>query len=389
MRGHMGRDPKEEFFVRILLRAVTLGGVIAVMIAASSSVLAGEDGNRHAVFVETNGTTGNAILAYHRAGDGALTQVATYPTGGLGGAAVGAVVDPLASQGALAYDQNNGLLLAVNAGSNTVSVFAVDGDQLRLRQVVGSGGEFPASVAVHDRFAFVLNAGGDGSVYGYRIDGNRLHPIEGSSRILGLANGNPPFFLASPGQIGFTPDGNQLIVTTKKNGTIDVFNLSESGRPSAAPTVTASAGPVPFAFEFDEEGRLVVSEAGTSSVSSYNINDNGSLTVVDAGVRNGQAATCWVAAARGYFFVANAGSANLSGYAINSEGTLSLITGSQVAASTGGGPIDLAASNDGQFLYVESGGTGAVDEFRVNSDGTLVTIGVVAAVHGLEGIVAI
>jgi hypothetical protein len=30
-----------------------------------------------------------------------------------------------------------------------------------------------------------------------------------------------------------------------------------------------------------------------------------------------------------------------------------------------------------------------VDEFRVSSDGTLVAIGVVAAVHGLEGIVAI
>lgn len=55
----------------------------------------------------------------------------------------------------------------------------------------------------------------------------------------------------------------------------------------------------------------------------------------------------------------------------------------------GGGPIDLAASSDDQFLYVESGGTGTVDEFRVNSDGALVAIGVVAAAHGLEGIVAI
>jgi 6-phosphogluconolactonase (cycloisomerase 2 family) len=66
---------------------------------------------------------------------------------------------------------------------------------------------------------------------------------------------------------------------------------------------------------------------------------------------------------------ANAGSADFSGYTINSAGRLSLINGSQVAASTGGGPIDLAASNDGQYLYVESGGTGTVDEFRVNSDG--------------------
>jgi DNA-binding beta-propeller fold protein YncE len=375
--------------VRFLLRAATLGGVIAMLISASTSVFADSGGASHALFVETNGTTGNAILAYHRADDGTLTQVASYPTDGLGGAASGAVVDPLASQGALAYDSIHGLLLAVNAGSDSVSVFAADGDNLQLVQVVGSGGSFPASVAVSGDLAYVLNAGGDGSINGYRIAGGKLHPIEGSARALGLGNANPPFFLASPGQIGFTPDGGNLVVTTKKTGTIDVFNLSPNGRPSEGPTLTASAGPVPFAFAFDGAGRLIVTEAGSSSVTSYNINSDGSLAVVDASVGNHQAATCWVSVARGYFFVANAGSADLSGYAISSAGALSLIHGSQVAAGTGGGPIDLAASSGGQYLYVESGGTGTVDEFRVSSDGTLVAIGVVAAAHGLEGIVAI
>jgi len=363
--------------------------VIAMLISASSSVFAAGGGGSNAVFVETNGTTGNAILAYRRADDGTLTQVENYPTGGLGGAASGAAVDPLASQGALGYDSAHGLLLAVNAGSDSVSVFTVDGDTLQLQQVIGSGGFFPASIAVSGDLAYVLNAGGDGSINGYRIAGGKLHAIEGSTRALGLGNANPPFFLASPGQIGFTPDGGKLIVTTKKTGTIDVFNLASSGRPSDSPTVTASVGPVPFAFAFDAAGRLIVTEAGSSSVTSYNINSDGSLTVVDPSVGNHQAATCWVTAARGYFFVANAGSADLSGYAINSAGALSLINGSQVAATTGGGPIDLAASSDGQYLYVESGGTGTVDEFRVNIDGTLGAIGVVAAARGLEGIVAI
>lgn len=375
--------------MRLLVPAATLGGVIAMLISASTSAFANGGGASNAVFVETNGTTGNAILAYHRADDGNLTPAASYPTGGLGAAAKGAVVDPLASQGALAYDSGHGLLLAVNAGSDSVSVFAAAGDNLQLVQVVGSGGSFPASIAVSGDLAYVLDAGGDGGINGYRIAGGKLHPIEGSSRALGLGNATPPFFLASPGQIGFTPDGGKLIVTTKKTGTIDVFDLSPNGRPSDAPTVTASVGPVPFAFAFDGAGRLIVTEAGTSSVTSYNINSDGSLTVVDASVGNHQAATCWVTSARGYFFVANAGSADLSGYAISSAGALSLINGSQVAASTGSGPIDLAASTDGQFLYVESGGTGTVDAFQVTSDGTLVAIGVVAAAHGLEGIVAI
>lgn len=63
----------------------------------------------------------------------------------------GSVVDHLASQGSLAFDQANGLLFAVNAGSNSISVFSVHRDELRLLQQVGSGGVFPVSVATSGR----------------------------------------------------------------------------------------------------------------------------------------------------------------------------------------------------------------------------------------------
>ena len=85
------------------------------------------------------------------------TQAGVYNTGGLGGQLEGSDVDHLASQGSLAYDRHDGLLFAVNAGSNTVSVFAVYGDKLALRQVIGSGGSFPVSIAVHDGVVYVLN----------------------------------------------------------------------------------------------------------------------------------------------------------------------------------------------------------------------------------------
>ena len=38
----------------------------------------------HAVFVQTDNTAGNQIVAYHRADDGTLTLAGTYATGGLG-----------------------------------------------------------------------------------------------------------------------------------------------------------------------------------------------------------------------------------------------------------------------------------------------------------------
>src|SRR5438552_16196201 len=102
------------------MAAATLGAPAALAQAAASG--AGAD---HAVFVQTDDPAGNSIVAYARHDDGTLTFAGTYATGGNGGRAAGAAVDPLASQGGLVYDANHALLLAPNAGSNTVSVFGV------------------------------------------------------------------------------------------------------------------------------------------------------------------------------------------------------------------------------------------------------------------------
>src|SRR4051794_37216692 len=155
------------------------------------------------VWVQTNEPTGNHVVVYDRGSDGRLTRAGTYATGGNGGVALpGTESDHLASQGSLVYDPVERLLVAVNAGSDSVSSFSVHGDELRLESVVASGGQFPASVTVHGKLVYVLNAGGAGVVQGFRSAGGRLVPLPESARTLGLANGDPPFFLTSPGQIG-------------------------------------------------------------------------------------------------------------------------------------------------------------------------------------------
>ena len=130
--------------------------VVAGAEAAPGPSFFGGAGN--VVFVQTDNTAGNQVVAYDRAPSGTLSLAGTYNTGGLGGELSGSVVDHLASQGSLTYDQQDNLLYAVNAGSNTVSVFSVQGDRLTLRQVVNSGGAFPVSVAVHGNVVSVLNA---------------------------------------------------------------------------------------------------------------------------------------------------------------------------------------------------------------------------------------
>ena len=364
--------------MRYLIRLVAVIAGVSTTLLGASAVLAHAVGPTagadHAVFVETNDPAGNSVVAYARHDDGTLTWVATYPTGGNGGRAAGAAVDPLASQSGLVIDAEHGLLFAPNAGSSTVSVFSVSGDTLHLNQVVASGGPFPASIGVHGDLAYVLDGGFAGYVQGYRIEGGTLHPIEGSLRSLGLGNGNPPAFLQSPGQVGFTPDGSHLVITMKGNGggSVDVYGVSADGRLSDTPAITAAGGNA-FAFVFDPAGRLVIVNAAFGNLSTYTVNGDGTLTLVSAGASSGQKGACWVTAAGANYYTGNTGSASLSDFGIDSSGSVTLK--SSLAATGIPGAIDMAASSDGHFLYAQSGGSGTVQAFAVNGDGSLSLLG--------------
>ena len=334
----------------------------------------------------TDNTAGNAVVAYHRAPDGTLTLAGTYPTGGLGGVLAGSVVDHTASQGSLTYDQADGLLFAVNPGSNTVSVFTVHGDLLRLQQVVWSGGEFPVSVTVHGNHAYVLNAFDGGALYGYQINWGWLSGIPGSSRALGLGTTSASQFTATPGQAAFTPNGRALLVTTKATGDdIDVFAVHPDGTLSATPTVNAEPSDVPFDVAFDSAGHVLAAEAGPNAVATFSLAPSGVLTQL-AVADTGQAATCWIAGDGRYFYASNAGSGSVSGYAAGSSGGLTALGNT----TTDAGTVDATSAANGRFLYVQTGKAGIVDEFAVSAGGSLTPIGsvTVAGSAGGEGITA-
>ena len=354
-------------------------------LGAIASAAAADQPAGHVVFVQNDDPSGNAVIAYDRAADGTLTQAGIYPTGGLGGVLNGSVVDHLASQGGLALDAAHQLLFAVNAGSDTISVFTVHGSGLRLAQTLPAGGSFPASVAVSGNLAYVLDARNGGAVSGFRIDHQHVQPINGSTRALGLDAQATPEFTHTPGQVTFTPDGAHLVVTTKANGNdVDVFGVRPDGR-LGAPTVNALPGTVPFAATFDAAGHLVLAEAGTNAVATFSVDSAGSLTQLDY-VATGQAATCWIIGANDYFYVSNAGSGSLSELSASSGGALSSLG----QAATDAGTVDATVSSDGQFVYAQAGKAGIVDEYRVQPDGTLTQIGSVTVpdAAGGEGIVA-
>jgi 6-phosphogluconolactonase (cycloisomerase 2 family) len=381
----LGRNPMTQTSFRKRILATL--AVVAVC-SFSGLTTASADSRRpaspgHLVFAQTDNPAGNEIAVYDRSHDGTLAHVETVRTGGLGGRLEGAVVDPLASQGSLLYDPDHAMLFAVNAGSNSISVFTLRGTHLRLRQVLRSGGAFPVSLAQNGKLVYVLNAANAASIKGFALHGRRLDPIARSSRSLGLTPvTGPSQFVNTPGQVAFSPDGQHLLVTTKANcSSIDVFAVRHDGRPSSTFVANPSNTPVPFGIAFDRHHRLVVAEAATSALSTYRLNANSTVTPI-ASVTNGQAALCWVVDARGFAFGANTGSGTVTSYRPNGSG------GFTVASETpvDGGPIDMAASPNGRFLYVEAGGAGAIDALRINRDGSLTSIGSVTGLDGLEGI---
>jgi 6-phosphogluconolactonase (cycloisomerase 2 family) len=361
-----------------------VAGAVAVAAAAafSGTASAASSPTGGAVFVQTDAVGGNTIVAYDRD----LHQLATYRTGGLGGALTGAVVDHLASQGSLTLDQTHHLLYAVNAGSNTLTVFGVHGDRLTRLQVIASGGTFPVSVTTHGNTVYVLNARDGGSIQGFARVGSRLVKISGWHRALGLpVTTGDQEFTHTPGQVAFTPDGTKLVVTTKAaTNSINVYGIGRSGGPSARPTVTAEPAAVPFAVAFDATGHLAVAEAGPNAVATFTVHRNGKLTAVDQAA-TGQMATCWIAGANGVLYAANAGSGNVSGFR-DAHGKLTALGNTATAA----GSVDAATSADGHRLYAQTGAAGTVVSFRINGNGSLTKTGsaTVPNAVGGEGIAA-
>jgi 6-phosphogluconolactonase (cycloisomerase 2 family) len=352
---------------------------LAALAVASTTVLAvgGVANAAHAprvvghVYEPTNSAAGNAVAVFDRYADGSLQPAGSVATGGLGAGA------SLASQGGIARDGD--LLFVVNAGDNTISALSTRRGRPTLTDTIASGGTHPVSVTVRNGVGYVLNHDSD-TVTGFTYSrSGDLTEVTGSSRSL---TPNPAGGLTDAAQVLLSPDGRTLVVTERGSRALDTFDATggELGQATSHP----SAGAVPYGFDFDRRGTLVVSEA-SGSASSYRVQPT--FTDVTEALVNTQAAACWLVVSGDYAWVVNAASASISSYRIGHDGSLTLVAA--VAASTGAGPTDAAVAPDGGSLHVRMR-DGSVSSFAIGRDGSLSSLGtdVVTAASGPAGLVA-
>lgn len=395
-----------------------------------------------AVYVQTNALDGNAIAAFGRNLDGTIFPIGNYATGGLGSTEFdgGEGLDPLISADSVIAVKGGQFLVTTNAGSDTVTSFRIESDfSLTRISTVASGGVGPNSLAYSNGFLYVSNIDRDGFALGNpdvprgepNDEGNVTGFVMNDAGVL-VPLANSTFDLDNrPADIGFSADGSRLIVTSITSGSAalpgpnaaasvvvlgiaadgsvtgmlgsgtstEVGNADGRNLPSAIDFDTTIVDGTEFivvteAREFNSEGAppaLPALQAG--SVSIYELNDDGSITLTDGDLAIGNPAgspfdpsnnltTCWIDFSDNEtFFVSNAINATISSLTINGEGQATLssavaasgvsgfangdTTGPEVFGTTDGF-IDLDISADGEYLYQLEGLSGSISVYAIN-----------------------
>ena len=345
----------------LLAASITLPGIASAQTPGESAArVVGH------TYVDDNTLTTNTVAAFDRHADGSLTAIAGSPVA-IGGAGIG---HGLGSQGAIQTTADGRFLLAVDAGSNEISVLRVTrtGVPVLVGSPVASGGVEPVSIAVTSRgLVYVANVGVGGSNYtGFRLahDGT-LTPLAGST--VAVPEGS------AVGDVFFNSTGDRLVGTRDATSLIDSFAVLPGGLLQAAggsPFPAQSLGPIGSEFRPTDPAQLFVSNAhagaGLGTVSAFRVSRTGTLTSIGTSpYPDGQTAPCWVEITHDgkYLFAVNTASADISSYFINRDGSLVLL--GTTPFTDGAGAVDARLSPDGRTLSVTGGAAHVVSTFAV------------------------
>jgi 6-phosphogluconolactonase (cycloisomerase 2 family) len=359
-----------HYLPRKLPRTIVAGAVTLASAGLVPAVASAHSSHAGYVYVDDNTTGTNSVAAFAEGARGKLTPVAGSPFKA-GGAGTGT---GLASQGSIQVASNGRYVLAVDAGSNQISVLRIARDgALELADVVSSGGTRPVSIAEHDGLVYVANAGNAGAggenYTGFTLgEGGQLRPMADST--VPLPDG------AQPGDVLFNSTGSNLVGTRVGSSQIDSFSVDADGRLAAAPgSPYAAQAAGPFASEFrpTDPSQLFVSNAhagaGNGTVSAFSVAADGALSSIgDSPFADNQTAPCWVEITHDgqYLFTVNTMSGSISSYSIAGDGTLTLLGSTPVGSQSGIVPVDARLSADGQTLYVDESAAPAIGEFDVD-----------------------
>ncbi len=283
-----------------------LGGLLSLSetAAAAKGKIAGE-----IIYVQTNGYdgNGNAVLAYRHSGGGRLKQIPGSPfkTGGSGIGNPMQMLGPSDSDFELWLTGDKHFLLAVNSGSNNITVFRV-ADDGRLSPVPGSpfssGGETPVSVCESGGNVYVVNKSQNPesptssrpNYTTFRINAEgQLSPVEGAKLETTMGSSPALTLLSNDKRFAFGTDFLGFMVQppvgTLRSFTVKNGVLSSVGEPMTIPEKGGALG----LWQHPSANVLYVGFPLAGKVGVYNINPKSGALTYSSALMAGPAA-CWI-----------------------------------------------------------------------------------------------
>ncbi|KAJ7733173.1 hypothetical protein B0H16DRAFT_1892895 [Mycena metata] len=340
----------------------------------------------------TNEASGNYLVSSSIGSDGKLTLHEAVYTGGNGSgpADLPAPFDtgPLVSQGSIGVSHAGRFVANVNAGSNTVSVHAIDvsnpAQLWPIGKPVSSGGEFPNSLVINSagNRVCVVNAGAVNGLLQIQLVG-WLDPDPNSIRSLQLNQTTPADVLGStPSQIIFSADEKQLIVAVKTgHGYLATWDINADGSLSSAFS-TVSGGAFPFSITpIPGESALLVSDPGVG-YDIFNLDGTKAKTTTISVPVAGQIAICWTtySAESGNFYLIDVATSIISEVDIVKSLNSTIVkasASSEVQYPLGtDGPLDTVVATVGKndFMYTLAANVTGLTVLSVGGPGKLTVL---------------
>ena len=344
--------------------------------------------------------TGAVVYVANRGSNSVSGFTLNPSTGGLAPIA-GSPFQDVRTPSAIAVSANGLFAYVANNETNTVTAYQVgtSGALLFVDSTAGnpnpvSVGTAPRALAISkdSQFLYVANSGSDDvTVLKIGTGGVLTNVAQKEGRTKPVSAG-----VSSPIALAVAPNGRFLYVATSTSNMVTAFQVDSSGvltlipeaRPGTNPLSSGGTGITGLALS--PNGQFLYVTNGTSkSVTAFKIELSGLLTVIPPTSSNpvatgGDSPNGLTIGVDGvHLYVANGGG-TISTFAIGNEGLLTLVSPSGTSpnpapALPGTTPVAIAASPDGQFLYVANritGGTGGtVSAYTVVSGvGTLVPV---------------
>jgi Lactonase, 7-bladed beta-propeller len=392
--------------------------------------------NGHAghLYMQTNEIQ-NALIHYHRAAGGALSEVERCLTGGAGSGTFkpisGQESAPNAFEGAgsVILTPDRRFLFATNGGDNSVSSFRLGEDgQLTLVDVKPTGNPVEGKSGTAKSLAYVPSSGTLFVLHSFGPDHLRLMSVDGGGKLTARPerytvnthdkpNRVSTMVVVSPDEklvfvgttfdepivsTGLYPDGSPILWVQRAGGALHsiasnapdpdglaVFPLQKDGSLGTARFYDAKGGsPFYIAFLHERPDTFVIAYAvgdgcSIGTIEKDNTVSIGPLVKIDtsAGVPS---ELCWLAVSPDdrTVYATNFGYSNISSYHIDGRGleiacdpACPRIPGDGTARGLNGtvtsGPADSWITSDGAYLYQIYGNAAKLVGYATQPDGSL------------------